>query len=297
MVDQVRVILNPHGGTLSEQAKVTALEQALRQAGLCYELHSTRDSEQGRELARQSSCQGFSTVVAAGGDGLINHVLNGLIQAAETGEAGTLGIVPLGTANDLADELGLPRDPVAACRRIAAGQTRLIDVCQVNNRYFINNSAVGMEPVVTLTQEGLRRVKGRLRYLLAALKSIAAGKSWLMRLNWGNSQYEGPVTLVSVGNGSRTGGFFYMTPRAVLDDGMLDFVYATGMSRWQMLRLLPHTLKGDHVHHPLVVYLRTTSLAITSIPPTPIQADGEIIDPAATEINYRVIPHKLRVIV
>lgn len=282
---------------MSGQAKVAALEQALRQTGLQYELNSARSPAHAGDLARLAAAQGYPVVVAAGGDGIINHVLNGLMAAAGDGEAGILGIVPLGTANDLADMLGLPRNVMAACRHIAAGQTRLIDVGQVNDRYFINNSAVGMEPVVTLAQEGMRRVRGRLRYLLAALKSIATAKSWLMQLRWGNSQYEGPVTLVSVGNSRRTGGNFYMTPRALVDDGLLDFVYAVGMGRWQMLRLLPLTMTGQHIHHPLVVYLRATSLSITFNPPTPIQADGEIIDPAGTEICYRIIPHKLRVIV
>jgi diacylglycerol kinase (ATP) len=143
----------------------------------------------------------------------------------------------------------------------------------------------------------MRRLKGNLRYIAAALKSIINAKPWSMRLDWGSGIYEGPITLVSVGNSPRTGGSFYMTPRAVLDDGMLDFVYAWGMSRWQILWLLPQTFTGKHIHHPLTAYLRTKSLSITASPPTPIQADGEVIDKAAIEINYRIIPKKLRVIV
>jgi diacylglycerol kinase (ATP) len=180
VVDRVRVILNPRGGSLTGQAKLATLEQALRQTGLQYQLNSTRNPAHAAELARQAAAEGYPVVVAAGGDGIINHILNGLMEAAGDGEAGVLGIVPLGTANDLADMLGLPRNLAAACRRIAAGQTRLIDVGQVNGRYFVNNSAVGMEPVVTLAQEGMRRVRGRLRYLLAALKSIATAQSWLV---------------------------------------------------------------------------------------------------------------------
>jgi diacylglycerol kinase family enzyme len=88
-----------------------------------------------------------------------------------------------------------------------------------------------------------------------------------------------------------------MTPQAELDDGLLDFVYALGMTPWQMLKLLPQTLKGKHIHHPLVTYLRTRSLAITISPTTPIQADGEIIAVAATTIDYQIVPQILRVIV
>ena len=88
-----------------------------------------------------------------------------------------------------------------------------------------------------------------------------------------------------------------MTPKAKLDDGLLDFVYGLKMSRWEMLKLLPKTFKGAHIHHALVSYEQTTSLSIVASPGTPIQADGEIIERDATTINYRIIPNKLRVIV
>jgi diacylglycerol kinase (ATP) len=296
-VDKVKVILNPSGGRWTGQIKIDRVEHALRTAGIDYHLKATEAPGHGIELARQTSQEGWPMVVAAGGDGLINEVVNGLVQAAGEDEAGTLGIIPVGTANDLADMLALPRDITVACQRLVSGHTRLIDVGVVNGRYFANNSAVGLEPMVTLAHEQMRWVKGDLRYLLAALKTIINARSWSMRLTWDNGEYDGPVTLVSVGNSARTGGLFYMTPQAILDDGLLDFVCAQTMSRWQLLKLLPQTFKGGHIHHPLVIHQRTTALSIFSSPPTPIQADGEIIDKNATEINYRIIPNKLRVIV
>lgn len=294
---KVKIILNTYGGRLSGQAKISQVEQALQECGVNYHLQPTQNSGHAIELARQAALEGWPVVVAAGGDGTINEVVNGLMQAAGAGQAGVLGIIPLGTANDLADALKLPRDIKAACQRIAAGQTRLIDLGEVNGHYFANNSAVGLEPMVTIAHDKMRLVKGNLRYILAALTSIISAKIWTMRLTWSNGQYEGPVTLVSIGNSCRTGGEFFMTPHAVLDDGLIDFMYGVGMSRWQMLRLLPQTFTGKHIDHPLVVYRQTTTLSITAFPPTPIQTDGEIIDEQATEINYRIIPKKLRVIV
>ena len=297
MVDKVKVILNPYGGRLTREVKIARVEQALRQTGLDYHLELTTHRGQGLELARQAVLEGWSTVVAAGGDGMINEVVNGLMQAAGEAEAGILGIIPIGTANDLAEMLQLPSDITAACQRLAIGQTRLIDVGQVNGHYFVNNSAVGLEPMVTVAHNRLRWVNGNLRYILAALQTIGRAKTWHMRLAWGDNAYDGPITLVSVGNSHRTGGFFYMTPQAVLDDGLLDFVYATGLSRWQMLQLLPQTFKGTHIQHPQVVYRKTTSLSITAFSPTLIQTDGEIIAENATDIFYSLLPKKLRVIV
>jgi diacylglycerol kinase family enzyme len=118
-----------------------------------------------------------------------------------------------------------------------------------------------------------------------------------MRLVWDDGAYEGPVTLVSVGNGRRTGGLFYMTPQAEPDDGLLDFVFAGNLNRWQILTFLPKTLKGTHIGHPLVTCHQTRSLAITSSQPTPIHADGEVIEREALEVNYSILPKKLRVII
>lgn len=297
VADKIKVILNPHGGRLRGQDKIASVEQGMKAAGLDYHLEPTQYAGHGLQLARQAVLDGYPIIVAVGGDGTINEVVNGLMQAPEESPPSTLGIIPLGTANDLADVLNLPHDMTAVCQRIAAGSTRLIDLGMVNGHYFANNSAVGLEPMVTLEHEVMRRVKGNLRYILAALKSIIKAKPWTMRIDWDSGSYEGPVTLVSVGNSPRTGGSFYMTPEALLDDGLLDFIYAVGISRWQMVKLLPQTFSGRHVHHPGVIYLRTISLSITASPSTPIQADGEVIDRTATEINYRIIPKKLRVIV
>ncbi len=297
MAGKVKVILNTYGGRLATKTKISRVEQGLQEAGVNYHLEPTNSSGHGIELARQASLEGWPVVVAAGGDGTINEVVNGLIQAAGEAEAGTLGIIPLGTANDLATDLEVPLDVKLACQRIAAGNTRLMDVGQVNDHYFANNSAVGLEPLVTLAHDRMRWLKGDIRYVLAAFKTIIKAKTWTMRLSWNNGRYEGPILLVSVGNGCRTGGSFFMTPYAVLDDGLIDFTYAVGMRRWQMLQLLPQTFSGKHVYHPLVVCRQTTALSITSSTPTPIQADGEIIERRATKIEYRIIPRRLRVIV
>ncbi|MBN1221244.1 MAG: diacylglycerol kinase family lipid kinase [Anaerolineae bacterium] len=296
-MDRIKVILNPTGGRWTGQTKIDRVKQALRAAGLDYNLEVTETLQQGAATVQKAVQQGWPVIVAAGGDGTINGVVNGLMQAGGRAEVGTLGIIPVGTANDLADMLGLPNDISLACQRLMAGNTRVIDVGVVNGCYFANNSAIGLEPMVTLAQERMRWFKGDLRYLLAAVKTIATAQSWTAQLNWDNGEYHGPIDLVSVGNSPRTGGVFYMTPEAVLDDGLLDFVYAEGLSRWQMLTLLPKTFKGQHIHHPLVTNIKTTSLFITASPGTPIQADGVVIDKNATQINYRIIPHKLRVIV
>jgi diacylglycerol kinase (ATP) len=299
-VGKVKVIVNPYSGRWKARAAIPAIEKSLQSLGIAFDLVATDAPNQGIEVARQAAGDGYDAVVAAGGDGAISEVVNGLVLAAGESPdavAGPLGIIPLGSANDLADALGLSHDVAEACRCIQAGRSRVIDVGRVNGRYFDNNSAVGLEPMVTLRQSQMKRVKGTPRYVLAALLTILRHRNWQMTAEWDDGRFAGPAALISVGNSARTGGAFYMTPRAELDDGRLDFVLGRGASRLRLLRLLPTTFDGRHVNEPEVLYGHTTRLIITCQPSTPIQADGELFDLAATQIEYRVLPGKLRVIV
>jgi diacylglycerol kinase (ATP) len=206
-------------------------------------------------------------------------------------------VIPLGSADDFADMLGLEKDIAAAVAAIRNGTTRFVDVGRVNDRYFANNSAIGLEPMVSITQAAMKRVKGTPRYVLAAVLTVLRHRPWQMRLAWDNGHYEGPVTLVSVGNTRRTGGVFFMTPRAAPDDGYLDFVFGGKIARPRLLRLLPTTFDGSHIDEPEISYERTTRLTIECEPATPIQADGELFDMAAQRVVYSIIPRALPVIV
>ena len=296
MTENTRVILNSFGGPLDRPQKLAFIEQGMQAAGLSYDLAETERPGHGTELVMAAVEQGVTTLVAAGGDGTINEVLNGLMHTGHN-TACKLGILPLGTANDLATVLNLPEDINQVCKIIAAGKTRAIDVGCVNGHYFANNSAVGMEPMVTITQHEMRWLKGISRYVVAALKVIGQAKTWHMRINWDDDSYDGSVILVSVGNSPRTGGAFYMTPKAEVDDGAFDVVFGHDLSRPQMLTLLPKTFSGNHIDHSQVEYFQTKMLTITTSPSTPLQADGEVIATDATEIRYEIIPTALRVLV
>jgi len=292
-----KIIVNPYAGRWKAKAAIPDIERACQKIGLDYELAVTEGPNHGIVLAREAALGGFSPVVSAGGDGSISEVVNGLMQAAGDQETIPFGVIPLGSADDFADMLSLEKEVEAACRVILAGHTRMIDVGCVNGRCFDNNSAVGLEPMVTITQAAMKRVKGTPRYVLAALKTILRHKPWHMRLSWDGGEYDGMAALVSVGNTRRTGGAFWMTPRAEPDDGYLDFVFAGQLGRLKLLRLLPTTFDGSHVERPEVTYVRTTRLTIESDPPTPIQADGELFDLSASHVEYTILPGRLRLIV
>lgn len=223
-------------------------------------------------------------------------MVNGLFRAKPEGVLGPLGLLPLGTANDLPVNLGLPLDLKEAAQTIAGGVTRRIDLGKANEWVFDNNSAVGLEPVVTLYNIRMVRLRGLIRYLVAALRAINQKPEWTMRLEWDDGTYEGPVSLVSVGNCPITGGLFHMAPAADPTDGLLTFVYGYAPTRLRMLGLLPRAISGDYVNDPAIHQHHTQRLTINTSPATPIQTDGEIRSHELTEIHYQVLPERLDIL-
>ncbi len=290
------LILNPYANRGRAVQRIADIHQALKAHGVAYELVETQKPRHAVQLAREAVEAGFQPILAAGGDGLINEVINGIGSARGAEPWPALGVFRMGTANDLADNVGLPGDPMTTAAEIAAGHTRPLDICKVNDRYFMNNSGLGLESYVSVIQNRLHRVRGNARYLLATFRGIADNPQWDMRLTWDTGTYEGPVTMVSVGNSPRTGGIFYTVPHANPFDGLLTFVYGYMGTRLQILRLLPRTMRpeaGNYVEHPAVHETHTRSLQISLDAPSPLHADGEIIAEGIREAQYEVLPGQL----
>jgi diacylglycerol kinase (ATP) len=303
-MNRAKVILNPYAGRWLARSQRGVVENELQSAGIEYEITSTDGPGHGIQLARDAVEQGYSPVIAAGGDGTISEIVNGMLQAS--GEQGTppLGIIPLGSANDLVINLGLPVDIAQSIQVISAGHQRKIDIGEVSfgeppqKRYFDNNSAIGLEPTVTLIQQSMTNLRGILRYVIASVRGIMTNPSWQIHLEWDGGQYAGPMTLVTVGNCPLTGGL-YMAPNANPYDGKLTFVYGFMSSRMQMLMLLPKTMKpgaGNYIEHPNIHQVHTEWLRIRLDTPTPLHADGEIQTKEATQVSYTIYPARLPVL-
>ncbi|MBN2043526.1 MAG: diacylglycerol kinase family lipid kinase [Anaerolineales bacterium] len=293
------VILNPYANRWVSGQRQPELEAALKKAGFDYIIKVTEYPQHGIQLAKQAVLEGNTPLIAAGGDGTFSEVVNGLMQATPDDQlpAGPIGFVPFGTANDLTDMLSIPRDLDQVAQILVDGNTATIDLGKVNGRYFDNNSAIGLEPVITIFNIKLKWLKGVIRYMVSALLGILKNPKWDAQIEWDDQKYAGRITLVSVGNSARTGGVFYMTPNASLSDGYLDFVFAPGLKHTRLIQLLPKTQTGDHIQEEEVQEYRTKSLKIRTTTPTPIQADGEVFDTAATEITYEIAARALKVFV
>jgi diacylglycerol kinase (ATP) len=295
-----KVILNPFSGRGDALKRLDEMKAALTAAGVVYDLALTERPNHAIELAQQAVAQGYSPIVAAGGDGLLNEVINGVAMAA--GEDGwpPFGVLPLGTANDLVANLGMSTSLTEAAQVIARGEVRRMDMGRVNGRIFLNNAGLGLESYISVIQNRLTWAKGIVRYLTATLMGIAQNPQWCMHLQWDDGEYNGPVTLVSIGNAPRTGGIFYTVPHADPFDGKLTFVYGHIATRLEILRTLPRTMKpdvGSYVEHPAVHEVHATWLKVRAESPTPMHADGEIVSEAVQELFYQVLPRKLPVLI
>lgn len=291
-----KVILNPFSGRGEALKRLDEMKTALAAAGVVYELALTERPHHATELAQQAVAQGYSPIIAAGGDGLLSEVLNGVAAAAGAGEWPPFGVLPMGTANDLVANLGLPADLAGAAQLIAKGQVRMMDLGRVNGRFFHNNAGLGLESFISVIQNRLTWARGIVRYLTATLIGIMQNPQWHMQLQWDGGEYSGPVTLVSIGNAPRTGGIFYTVPHADPFDGRLTFVYGHIATRLEILRVLPRTMKpdaGSYVEHPAVHEVHATWLKVRSESPTPMHADGEIVSHSVQELFYEVLPQKL----
>lgn len=303
-----KVILNPYAGRWSGRERRQEVENALQDAGVVYELVATEYPGHGTQLAEQAVREGYTPIVAAGGDGSISEVMNGIMRGTGTQpytSQVSLGVLPLGSANDFVVGVGLPKDLTHAAQTIARSEGRKIDIGKVifgpekRERFFDNNSAIGLEPCITLVQQKITFIRGVLRYLVSALIAISRNPQWVMDLEWENGKYSGMVNLVTVGNNPLTGGF-YLTPHASPFDGLLTFVYGSIPSRLEVLRVLPRAMKpgeGSYVEHPAVHEVHTPWLRIHAKSPTPLHADGEIQSEAIQDLEYRILPACLTVLV
>jgi len=313
---KVKVILNPYARRWTARQRIPEVQAALKAAGIEYDLSLSNAPGHAISLAATAALDSFDAIIAAGGDGTISEVVNGLCQAANVKEGGViqvpLGVIPLGSANDLVINLGLPKTVEAAPMIFSKVKTRLIDLGHLRYQptrtndagwkecFFDNNSAIGLEPTITLIQQEITWLHGTLRYLLATLIGIRRNPKWSLHLEWEGGSYEGPSTLVTVGNSPLTGGLFFMTPHADPADGKLTFVHGYMSGRTQILKLLPRTMKsgaGSYVEHPSIHEIHSRWLRLRVDEPTPIHADGEIQSREVMEAEYQVFPAKLPVLV
>lgn len=281
------VIVNPIAGMGKGRHLAPRLGAWLRENGTDARLLETREPGHAERLAAAAAGLGHDRVVAVGGDGTVQEVLNGLMAAGagSGGEAPVLGIVPGGSGNDLSRSLRLPRDPIAALEVALGGETRPLDVGRAGHdgrvRHFAAAGGVGFDAQVAVTMAGRphRWQRGAAGYLLATLNQLRGYRNRELRIRLatgvGIREVEGRFLFVCFANGAFYGGGMQIAPDARTDDGWLDVCLVGDISRLGALRELPGIYRARHVKHPLVEIVRAREVRIEGDAAVPAHLDGE----------------------
>ncbi|HSH45597.1 MAG TPA: YegS/Rv2252/BmrU family lipid kinase [Longimicrobiales bacterium] len=270
---RIGLIIRPREG-MEGLEELRGEVERLRAAGHAVRPRLTFETGDAVRFARSTARAGADLVVAVGGDGTLNEVVNGLMREDW---GGRVGLVPAGTANDFAAGMEIPFPFREALRVAVGGHPIPVDVARVNDRYFINVSTGGFG--ATATEEApseSKRLLGPWAYVITGVRKFADLRPANARfLSENREVYNGPVMLFAVGNARRTGGGSMLTPRAEFGDGKLDVLIVPGMPRMDFLALLPDLRSGTHVDHPDVHYFQTPRLLVESEEPLSVNADGE----------------------
>ncbi len=272
------VILNPIAG--SEQAK--RWQERIESIAPGCLLRTTSRSGEAVTLARHAAAEGFEKIVAAGGDGTVNEVVNGI-----AGSSAALGLLPIGTVNVFAMELGLPAHDLQRCWEIIQGDNaRLVDLPSANGKHFVQLAGVGLDAqVVKETSLAFKRSFGPLSYLISAAQIAARQPPRLFIESEDASVDEGSFVLV--GNGRLYGGPFPFFKHAIIDDGLFDVVAFTRLGYLEIIKYLQDVVFSSDIRVPEIEYFQTRYLRITSDRDVPVELDGELIGNCPVEFQIR----------
>jgi diacylglycerol kinase (ATP) len=288
--DSTCIILNPAARAATEE-EVRAI------IGDAAEIWVTRQPRDGIELARRALGEGFATVIAAGGDGTLNEVVNGLMPSpvrSDTGAPVVCGVLPLGTGNDFARSIGMPLSPEEAWQTILKRRTKSVDVValerDLSERWFINMSVGGsIDQIHDRLTDEMKQRWGPLAYLRAGAEALKALLEEIgphkveLRLDDGDP-IELEVWSVMVANGRTVGGGIAVAPEADVGDGLLDCVAIRGVRGLEMAKVAAAVALGKHLEGAAddgpVFFRRARTIEVRSDPPVPFTTDGEI-DPGS----------------
>ncbi len=271
-----------HGERAGQPELREAVERA-REAGHRIEPRVTWEAGDAERYTREAIAAAADTVIAAGGDGTVNEVLNGM---AAPGHHTALGILPLGTANDFAVQAGIPNDALAAMDLILSQKARRMDTGEMNGRRFLNVSTGGIGAETTAeTSSEAKEALGKLAYAITGLRKFAALEPRRARIVAPGLDADVEFLLFAVGNTRATGGGIRLTPRALTRDGLLDLCIVPSMPRAEFARVTLRCRTGEHLEEEGVIYLQVPWVRIEGEESLRVNLDGEPCD--ASHLGYR----------
>ncbi len=283
------VIANPRAGHGRGERSIRRLRDAIRRRGYDCTVVPTEYPGHATELARRAAEAGEPRVIVMGGDGSISEVVNGLI-----GSDTELGIIPMGTGNDVARSLGIPRGRLEAALDLAVqGEARPIDVGRERDRHFISVLGVGFPAIVAEQANAFTRLHGSAAFFVAVYKGLHRLRPVPLKIRLDDRTLEMECVAVMIQNTAYTGGGLKMAPGARVDDGMLDVVVVADIARSGLMVHFPKVYAGRHLEHPAFSAHTARSISVECAEPLDKMFDGDLC--GTTPLEAEVVAGAIRV--
>ncbi|WP_188497551.1 diacylglycerol kinase [Pullulanibacillus pueri] len=290
---RARLIYNPTSGRELMKRNLPYILERLEGAGYETSCHATTGVGDATTSARAAVQRGFDLVIAAGGDGTINEVINGL---AEQPNRPKFAIIPMGTTNDFARAINMPKDIEKACDILCEGHEVPLDIGKVNHQYFINIAGGGT--LTELTYEvpsKLKTMLGQLAYYMKGIEMLPSIRPTHVRIEYDGKLLEDEIMLFFVTNTNSVAGFEKIAPNASYNDGMFDLLVLKKTNLAEFIRLARLALKGEHINDPKVLYTKAAHVKVETEEKMQLNLDGEY--GGMLPGTFDSLPHHLQLIV
>ena len=304
-MSKYKIIVNPTAGRGAGEQAIPHIERMLNEYDLDFDLVRTERPWHAAELAQEAATAGYDVVVAVGGDGTANEVLNGLMLAKQANtNTCAMSILCVGRGNDFAYGMGIPADLEEGCRALAQDHRRTVDVGRVagglypEGRYFGNGVGIGFDAVVGFEAVKMTRLTGFPSYIVAVLKTVFLYyKAPLAKIECDGETITQPSLMISIMNGQRMGGGFYMAPDGKPDDGTFDLCIAHEVSRPRIFGLIPHFMQGTQATQEPVKMGQARKVVVTAVEGVlPAHADGETLCTTGQRLEMELLPRQIEII-
>ncbi len=275
-IHSIAILSNPKAGKGSAHETAKWLGNALEKTGISFQIF---------EQPWPTHFDGFSDVWIIGGDGTLNYFINQYPDCQLP-----LALFKCGTGNDFAWKLYGDKDNAAIFKQVIQANVHCIDACKINQWWYINCLGIGFDGEIIRFMQAIRFLGGHLGYLLAVVLKVFSFKEKHFQITTAAESWQQPYLLVIANNSSRSGGGFFVTPNANMQDGYIDLLLCSKLNLLQRLRYLPVLQKGKHLHLPFVTHRLVKEVNIHLEQETDIQIDGELI--SAKDIQISVVPNK-----
>ncbi|MFH1514054.1 MAG: diacylglycerol kinase family protein [bacterium] len=275
------IILNPTAGRAKFHDLTQILNGKLKSAGWKFELVTPQSQADARSIVKSSSSNGFDTVIAAGGDGTVHDVLEGINL-----ENQSMGIIPIGSGNDIYRMLKIEPDPVVAIENLVNGEDWRVDVGDINGTRFLNTAGIGIDSETLIVR---RETSGLVKrnYVLLFLKTLGRLKPVHIKITADGKIIEDDFMWVIACNNNYIGGGMLVGPNAVLDDGLLDLVMIRKMTKFNMVKSIPSIFKGTFINRKEVSEMKASEITFETDTPRELGVDGDLMATTPATITVR----------